>query len=181
VINADWLERLLEHALRPEVGAVGAKLFYPNDTVQHGGVIVGLRGTAGHAHAEHPRHAPGYFARLIITQNFSAVTGACLMVRKSIFAEVGGFDERFILAFNDVDLCLKLRQRGHLIVWTPHAQLYHFESMTRGTDFTDAVNSARFDGEGDLFLSKWSDWIATGDPYYNPNLDLLRSSFTLAG
>src|SRR5262249_21173239 len=98
---------------------------------------------------------------------------------KSVFEEVKGFDERFVVAFNDIDLCLKLRQRGYLVIWTPHAELYHHESLTRGPDVTDAIHAARFEGEGDLLITKWIVWIERGDPYYNPTLDLVRSSFAL--
>jgi GT2 family glycosyltransferase len=178
-INCDWIERMLEHALRPEVGAVGAKLLYPNDTVQHGGVILGLRGTAGHSHTDFPREAPGYHLRLIVTQNLSAVTGACLMTRRAVFEEVNRFDERFIIAFNDLDLCLKMRQRGYRIVWTPYAELYHHESATRGNDFADPIALARYTGEEELFRVKWGDVLEAGDPYYNPNLTLEDGSFAL--
>jgi GT2 family glycosyltransferase len=178
-INSDWLERMLEHALRPEVGVVGAKLYYPNDTIQHAGVIIGLRGSAGHAHADEPRASAGYHRRLVVTQNVSAVTGACLMLRRSVFAEVGGLDERFLLAFNDIDLCLRIRQRGYRIIWTPHAELYHHESLTRGSDVADPIKSARFESEAELFRTRWAAYLAAGDPYYNPNFDLEVRSFAL--
>jgi GT2 family glycosyltransferase len=178
VITPDWLERLLEHALRPEVGAVGAKLYYPDDTIQHAGVVVGIGGTAGHTHLGHPRHSPGYSFRLGTVQNCSAVTGACLMTRKQVFEEVGGFDERFILAFNDIDLCLKIRQRGYAVLWTPFAELYHHESKTRGYETTPQKRQ-RFALEADLFQTKWGHILITGDPYYNPNLTLDNGDFGL--
>jgi GT2 family glycosyltransferase len=178
-INADWLERMLEHALRSEVGAVGAKLYYPNNTIQHAGVILGISGVASHSHPFHSRDSLGYGRRLTVTQNLSAVTGACLMLRKQVYEEVGGLDERLIIAFNDIDLCLKVRQRGYLIVWTPEAELYHHESVTRGHDLADPVRRARLEGEEDLFRGKWLDVLRAGDPYYNPNLSLEDGNFSL--
>jgi GT2 family glycosyltransferase/SAM-dependent methyltransferase len=177
-INPDWLERMLEHALRPDVGAVGAKLYYPNDTIQHAGVILGLGGIAGHSHHWIGRAHTGYLGRLLYIQNVSAVTAACLMMRRAVFDEVGGFDERFPLAFNDVDLCVKVRRKGHHIIWTPYAELYHHESLTRGKD--DAPDKrARFRREVALFAEKWPEVLQAGDPFYNPNLTLLRPDFAL--
>jgi GT2 family glycosyltransferase len=176
--HADWLERMLEHALRPEVGAVGAKLFYPDGGVQHGGVIVGLGGVAGHAHKTWTGDAAGYFHRLVITQNLSAVTAACLMLRREVFEEVQGFDERYILAFNDVDFCLRIRQKGYRIVWTPYAELTHHETKTRGPEDTPE-KQARFASEVHTFQSTWRDVLRAGDPYYNPNLSLDYENFSL--
>lgn len=178
-INADWLERMLEHVLRQEVGAVGAKLYYPNETIQHAGVIIGIGGVASHSHTFHQRESLGYGRRLVITHNLSAVTAACLMLRKKVFEQVGGLDERFIIAFNDIDLCLKIRQQGYLVVWTPHAELYHHESVTRGHDLEDPVRLARLQGEEDLFRGKWLEVLRAGDPYYNPNLSLQDGNFSL--
>jgi GT2 family glycosyltransferase len=178
VINEDWLERMLGYALQPEVGAVGAKLYYPNGTIQHGGVIVGMGGVGAHVHTGAPRECPGYFARLLITQNLSAVTGACLMMRREVFREIGGLDEQFRVAYNDVDLCMRIRDKGQLIVWTPHAQLYHHESLSRGQDDTPEKRK-RFDFESNLFLSRWAQFMEAGDPYYNPNLTLGRCDFSL--
>jgi GT2 family glycosyltransferase len=177
-ISFDWIERMLQYAQRPDVGAVGAKLYYPDNTIQHGGVILGLGGVAGHAHHWYNRSAYGYFGRLIITQNLSAVTAACLMVRRRVFEEAGGFDERFTLAFNDVDLCIKIRRQGRLIVWTPYAELYHHESLTRGEDDTPEKRE-RFRSEVQLFVKKWYPLLEKGDPYYNPNLTLLEPDFSL--
>ena len=178
VINSDWLEAMVEHIQRRDVGAVGAKLYYPDDTIQHGGVIIGIGGVAGHAQKYFKRNDFGYFGRLKITQNLSAVTGACLMIRKDVFSEVGGFDERYILAFNDVDLCLKIRQKGYFIIWTPYAELYHYESKTRG--FEDNVEKQkRFKEEIDLCLEIWSNFLEKGDPYYNPNLTLEKEDFSI--
>jgi len=178
VINNDWLERMVEHALREEVGAVGAKLYYPNGRIQHAGIIVGGEGIAIHLHKFFHRKSYGYFGRLMAIQNVSAVTGACLMIRKKVFEEVGEFDERFSLAFNDVDLCLSLRKKGYLIVWTPHAELYHHESKTRGYEDTPEKR-ARFKVESELFLQKWKEELTSADPYYNPNLNPKRGDFSI--
>ncbi len=171
IINNDWLERMLEHALRPDVGAVGAKLYFGDNRVQHGGVILNLGGVAGHFHVGFSRYDYGYHCRLIVIQNLSAVTGACLMTRREVFDKVGGFDPQFVLTFNDVDYCLKLRQQGYRIVWTPYAELYHFESATRGPDNTPEKQS-RFAGEAEQFRSKWKEVLQAGDPYYSPHLTL---------
>jgi GT2 family glycosyltransferase len=177
-LRADWIERLLEHALRPEVGAVGAKLFYPDGSIQHGGVMLGYGGHAGHCHRFCPGSSAGYCGRLAVVQNFSAVTGACLMMRRSVFEEVGGFDEDFVLDFNDVDLCLRIRQQGYWVVWTPHALLCHHECKTRGRadTFERRALTAR---EAALFTVKWCDRIRRGDPFYSPNLSLEYEDFSL--
>jgi len=168
VINRDWLECLLEHALRREVGAAGAMLYYPDETVQHAGAIVGLDQGVHYQRLE-PRASPGYCNRLVTVQNLSAVTGACLMTRKTVFEEVGGFDETFALTFNDLDLCLKMRQRGYLIIWTPYAELYHHELLTRGRSDT-AARLAHCYYEHLRFKSKWRHVLDKPDCYYNPNL-----------
>jgi GT2 family glycosyltransferase len=178
VINSDWLERMLEHAVRHDVGAVGAKLYYPDHTIQHAGIIVGLCGVAGYCHKFFPGENSGYKGRLKIVQNFSAVTAACLMIRNEVFQEVGGFDERYSLAYNDVDLCLKIREKGYVIVWTPYAELYHDESKTRGYE-DDPEKQGRFQQEKELFRQKWSGVLERGDPYYNPNLTLEREDFSV--
>ena len=131
-IELEWVSAMLEHAQRPEVGAVGAKLLFPNDRLQHAGVIVGIQGKAGHAFWGFPDDDPGYWDFARVVRNYSAVTGACLMIRKSLFEEVGGFDEAFAIAYNDIDLCLRLRARGYLVVYTPYAVLYHHQSASRG-------------------------------------------------
>jgi GT2 family glycosyltransferase len=178
-INRDWLERLLEHAVRPEVGAVGAKLYYPDDTVQHAGIVLGICGVVGHAFRHCPRSSEGYGKRLVTARNVSAVTGACLMVRRDVFREVQGFDERLEIEFNDLDLCLKLRQRGYWNIWTPHAELYHWESKTRGSYADNPTKVARFRRELELFIENWADVLAAGDPFYNPNLTREREDFSL--
>ncbi len=184
VISPEWLSAMLEHAQRRDVGAVGCKLAYPNNTIQHAGVILGVTGTpglpgvAGHSHKHLPNEARGYFHRPHTIQDLSAVTAACMMVRKDVFEKVGGFDENLGVAFNDVDLCLKIRQKGYLIVYTPYAKLYHHESLSRGyEDNPDKQN--RFSGEVRYMREKWGQVIDNGDPYYNPNLSLESEDFRI--
>lgn len=178
IINGSCLEEMLMFAQRKDVGAVGAKLYYSDDTVQHAGVILGLGGTAGHAHKHFGRSHPGYMARASIAQNLSACTAACLMMRRDVFDEVGGLDESFEVAFNDVDLCMKIRKKGYLVVFTSYAELYHYESKSRGNDSTPE-KLERFRGEIDRFKEKWQKQLDDGDPYYNPNLTLTRDDFSL--
>ena len=178
IINGSCLEEMLMFAQRKDVGAVGAKLYYSDDTVQHAGVILGLGGTAGHAHKHFGRSHPGYMARASIAQNLTACTAACLMMRRDVFDEVGGLDESFEVAFNDVDLCMKIRKKGYLVVFTPYAELYHYESKSRGNDSTPE-KLERFRGEIDRFKEKWQKQLDDGDPYYNPNLTLTRDDFSL--
>ena len=178
VISSDWIEAMLEFALRNDVGAVGAKLLYPDATLQHAGVILGIGGVAGHSHKYFPTNSFGYFGRLVIPQNLSAVTAACIMISRKVFEEAGGFDEGYALAFNDVDLCLKIRSLGKLIVWTPHAELYHYESKSRGYEDTPEKQT-RFKGEIDRFQARWGKVLSQGDPYYSPNLSLIKEDFSL--
>ena len=177
-IGPDWLEGLVTAAARPGVGAVGAKLLYSDDTVQHAGIVVGMGGVAGHAHLNYPKDAPGHMQRLQYAQNVAAVTGACLLTPKAVFDGVGGFDEGFVLAFNDVDLCLQILRAGYRVVWTPAAELYHLESKTRGYEDTPE-KQARFKREIDLFHSKWGEFLKSGDPYYSPHFRLDRPDFAL--
>lgn len=177
-INSDWLEEMVRQACRPEIGCVGAKLYYPNDTLQHAGVILGIGGVAGHAHKYFSRHASGYFTRLHLAHNFSAVTGACLLVRKVVFEEVGGLNEEHLaVAFNDVDLCLKVREAGYRNLWTPYAELYHHESVSRGTDDSSAKR-ARANAEATYMRRTWGT-VLDNDPAYNPNLTLSHEDFSL--
>lgn len=178
VITPSWMEEMLMYAQREDVGAVGAKLCYPDDTIQHAGVILGKGGIAGHACQWENRSEVGYIGRLSYAQDMTAVTAACMMVRRDVWDEAGGMDEEFAVAFNDVDLCMKIRRAGYLIVWTPHAELYHYESLSRGKDDTPE-KQARFDLEVALFRRKWGAELAAGDPYYNPNLTLAKSDFSL--
>lgn len=177
VISHDWLEQMAMHALRPDVGAVGAKLYYPDDTLQHGGIILRIGGIAGHAHKTVHRTDLGSFARLQIVHDLSAVTAACLMTRRDVFEEVGGFDEEFVLAFNDVDFCLKIRDKGYSVLLTPFAELYHYESKTRGYEDTPE-KVERFNGECRKWLLKWLEKYPV-DPFYNKNLTQRHENFTI--
>jgi O-antigen biosynthesis protein len=178
VISPDWLNEMLGLAMRPGIGCVGAKLYYPNNTIQHAGVIIGLGGVAGHSHKYFDRSAKGYFGRLKVTQNVTAVTAACLVVKKSVFEEVGGFDEDNLkVAFNDVDFCLKVIEAGYLNVWTPFAELYHHESITRGSE-DDPVKQARFKGEVQFMKAKWGKALAL-DRHYSPNLTLKYEDYSI--
>ncbi len=177
-INPDWLEELVKIAVQPGVGAVGAKLLYADDTIQHAGIVVGMGGVAGHGHLNYPRAAAGHCQRLLFTQNVAAVTGACLIMPREVFRKIDGFDEGFVLAFNDVDICLKVLTAGYRVVWTPDALLYHLESKTRGYEDTPE-KQARFKRECDLFYSKWNDFLKAGDPYYSPHFRLDRHDYAL--
>lgn len=176
VISPEWLEEMAGQASRTSVGAVGAKLLYANDTIQHGGVVL-VGGVAGHSHPYFPADSPGYFGRLWSVCNYSAVTGACLMTRKSLFERVGGFDETLSVAFNDVDLCLKLKQAGFHNVWLPQVQLYHYESKTRGLDDTPE-KVTRLQREIQIMQQRWGELLRR-DPCYNPNLNSNQGDFAL--
>lgn len=179
VISPDWMEQLLMYAQRKDVGAVGAKLYYADNTIQHAGVVIGLGAhrSAGHTHYKMPREHLGYMGRLCYAQDVTAVTGACLMVKKSIYEEVDGFDESFTISLNDVDLCLKIREKGYLNIFTPFAELYHYESKTRGMEEGEKLR--RYERECAHFRDKWKEQLDAGDPYYNPNFSLDYSDFTL--
>ena len=177
VITPDWLEQMLMFAQRGDVGAVGAMLYYPDDTIQHAGVILGIGGVGGHSHKYFKRGDYGYASRLTIAQNLSAVTAACILMPRRVWEEVEGLDEGYAVAFNDVDLCLKIRKAGYLIVWTPYAELYHYESKSRGYE-DSPEKQERFKGEIDRFLAKWRKELDAGDPYYNPNLTLIHEDFS---
>ena len=180
VITVNWMEELLMYAQREDVGAAGAKLYYGNKTIQHAGVVLqlGAHRTAGHSHYGQSREKLGYMGRLCYAQNVSAVTGACLLVKKSLFKEVGGLDESFAISLNDVDFCLKLREKGLLNVFTPFAELYHYESVSRGLD-DSGEKAERYNRESAHFREKWKNVLEKGDPYYNPNFSLDRSDFAL--
>lgn len=179
VITPEWLEEMLGHAVQPWVGAVGAKLWYPNKTLQHGGIITGLVGIAGHAHKFFEENNPGYFGRAGLQQSFSAVTAACMLVRRSTYLEVHGLDEEHLqVAYNDVDFCLRLIEAGYRNVWTPYAELYHHESLTRGYEDTPE-KQLRFQKEITYMQQRWGD-ILPQDPVYNPNLTLESEDFALA-
>jgi glycosyltransferase involved in cell wall biosynthesis len=179
VISPDWLTEMVSHAIRPEVGAVGAKLWYSNDTLQHGGVILGLGGVAGHAHKYISKQNPGYMRRADCIQSFSAVTAACLVIRKSIFESIGGLNEIDLqVAFNDVDFCIRVREAGYRNIWTPYAELYHHESATRGVDDTPA-KIERFEREIEYMRSHWTTALKS-DPAYSPNLTMDHEDFGYA-
>lgn len=177
VISPDWLAEMVSQALRPGVGAVGARLWFDNDTLEHAGVIL-VGGVAGHAHRQLPRGHAGHGGRAEALQRFSAVTAACLVVRRDRFEEVGGLDETLAVAFNDVDFCLKLDRAGYRNLWTPYAELYHHESLSRGYE-DNAEKRARFDAEIALMQSRWGETLLK-DPAYNPNLTFVREDFGLA-
>jgi len=179
VIEPTWLEAMLEHSQRDEIGCVGAKLYYPNDTVQHAGVIIGLGGYAGHSHKMYPRDNPGYFNRLNAIQNLSAVTAACLMIKKRIYQELDGMDEiNFKVAYNDVDFCLRVLEKGYLNLFTPYAEMYHHESISRGYE-TTPEKIARFQTEKEALSQRHKHILTQGDPYYNPNLTQDKEDFSL--
>ncbi|KAG8150528.1 glycosyltransferase family 2 protein [Burkholderia catarinensis] len=179
VISPEWLSEMVSIAMQPGVGAVGAKLLYPNDTVQHAGVVLGLGGVAGHVHKHIPRRSFGYFGRASLISSFTAVTAACMIVRKSVYREVAGMNEQNLsVAFNDIDFCIRLREAGYRHVWTPYAELYHHESATRGYE-DDPVKQARFAGEVEYMQTHWAE-LLRDDPSYSPNLTLNDEDFGLA-
>lgn len=180
VITLDWMEELLMYAQRKDVGAVGAKLYYEDNTIQHAGVVLGLGAhrTAGHSHYRVSYNNLGYMGRLCYAQDVMAVTGACLMMRKSLFEQLGGLDESFAVSLNDVDLCIRAWKAGCVNVFTPFAELYHYESVSRGLD-DQGEKAQRYNRESEAFRAKWKDLLEQGDPYYNPNFSLDRSDFAL--
>ncbi|MCD8196959.1 MAG: glycosyltransferase family 2 protein [Lachnospiraceae bacterium] len=178
-ITPDWMEQMLMYAQRADVGAVGAKLYYADNTIQHAGVVIGLGAhrSAGHTHYKMPREHLGYMGRLCYAQDVTAVTAACLLVSRRIYDEVGGLDESFTISLNDVDFCLKIREKGYLNIFTPFAELYHYESKTRGLEEGEKLR--RYEKECEHFREKWKAALEAGDPYYNPNFSLDYSDFTL--
>ena len=178
VINNEWLGELISHAQNPQVGCVGAKLYYPSGLIQHAGVVLGIGGVAGHVYKGMSKSYPGYFGRALLQQSKSAVTAACLMVKKSIYEEVGGFDEKLAVAFNDIDFCIKVKSMGYTNVWTPFAELIHHESLTRGKEDTPE-KKLRFQKEVLLMKERWGYELAN-DEFYNPNLTLEFEDYSLA-
>jgi GT2 family glycosyltransferase len=162
VISQNWIEKMLEQSIKPEVSAVGALLFYLNDTIQHAGVLIGVGGITSHAFEGLPKTDSGYKGLVQTVRECSAVTGACMMIKKVLFEEVGGFDEKLAYSFNDVDLCLRLREKGYLIIYTPYSRLYHHGTASR--PFTEDDEEIRY------FVKRWHDLIINGDPYYDQNL-----------
>lgn len=178
IINSNCIKELLVYCTRSEVAAVGAKLYYDDGTIQHAGVIIGLGGVAGHAFVGAPNDTPGYFCRAIVPQYMSAVTAACMMVKRSVYEEIGGLDEGYAVAFNDVDFCMKIHKAGYKIVYNPRAELFHYESKSRGYDDTSEKH-ARFMREAQRFQERWGEELYYGDPYYNPNLSLDYNDFRI--
>ena len=178
VITPDWLEKLIARVQLEGVGAVGPMLYYPNETIQHAGVTLGIAGGAGHAFIGLPKGSAGYFGRAALEQDLSCVTGACVVVRKSVFQELNGFDENFAIAFNDVDLCIRMRQAGWRIIWTPQVEMYHHESASLGRH--DAPErKGTYEPEVALMRKMWGE-VLDNDPFYNPNLSLSSNDSALA-
>lgn len=178
VISEGWMTFMLGNCQREEVGIVGAKLYYPDDTIQHAGTIIGIGGIAGHAFLNMPRSRTGYLHKASIQLNVSAVTAACMMMKRSVFESLQGFEERLSVAFNDVDLCLRTVQAGYLVVYLPWAQLYHYESRSRGAEDSEE-KIRRFQGEIEFMRSRWIGLLKSGDPYYNKNLTLSKWNYSL--
>ena len=178
VIGKDWLGEMLANCQRKEVGIVGAKLYYPNGQVQHAGVIVGIRGIAGNMFRGLPKGYSGYLHKASTQQDLSAVTAACMMVKRSVYEEVGGFEEQLAVAFNDIDFCLKVRRCGYLVVYDPYVKLYHYESRSRGAEDNEE-KIRRYQCEIDYVRRNWSEIMEKGDPMYNPNLTLVKCDYSL--
>ncbi|HIZ22581.1 MAG TPA: glycosyltransferase family 2 protein [Candidatus Blautia faecigallinarum] len=178
VITPDWMEEMLGVCQREEVGAAGAKLIYPDNTIQHAGCVIGIGGIAGHMFVDMPAERSGYLHKASLLQDMSAVTAACMMIKRSVFQKVKGFTEELAVAFNDVDLCLKVRREGYLIVYDPYARLYHMESKTRGAEDSEA-KMRRFQTEIEYMRCHWLDILKKGDPYYNKNLSLTKWNYSL--
>jgi len=177
IITPNWIEEMLMYSQRNDVGAVGIKLYFSNRSIQHAGVVLGIEGTAGHIHYGASYNSAGNMGKLHIAQNISAVTAACMMVRRQVFDEVGFFEPEFKASYNDVDLCLKIRKAGYLVVWTPYAEAYHLESRSRGYN-TTSDKKRHLAHEMDLFKEKWNKVIAEGDPYYNCNYSLENAGYS---
>ena len=178
VLSPDWLQEMLMYAQREDVGAVGAKLYYPDGTIQHAGIGLGIKMLAGHYHRGFPKENPGYAGRLVYAQDMSAVTAACMMIPRKVYEEMDGMDESFSVVFNDVDLCLRIRASGRLVVWTPWAELVHYESKSRGPDEDTPEKKAFFLRETNRFQRKWNRELTAGDPYYNVNLTREKEDFS---
>jgi GT2 family glycosyltransferase len=179
VIHRDWLIELVSQVCRPGVGVSGALLYYPNGTIQHAGVLLGIGGVAGHAHITWPRGTPGYFGRAELVQRLSCVTAGCMLVHRDLYLRLGGLDEvNLKIAFNDVDFCIRVKEAGYGVVWTPYAELFHHESASRGSDMAPD-KAARFRAEAEFMREKWAP-VLDNDPAYNPNLILLGSPFEIA-
>ena len=178
IINEDCLEQLLGYCMRSDVGAVGARMYYEDDTIQHAGVVIGFGGIAGHCFVLQPRGTTGYCHRIICAQDYSAVTAACMMVKREAYEKVGGLSEEFEVAFNDIDFCLKLGRAGYHIVYNPYAELYHYESKSRGAE-DSPEKTARFQREIEYMRNHWIGILKNGDPYYNPNFSSVYNNYSL--
>lgn len=178
IIHPDCLGQLLGYCMREDVGAVGARLYYEDGTIQHAGVVLGFGGIAGHTFIGFEHNANGYFSRIICAQDYSAVTAACMMTKRSVYEAVGGLTEELVVAFNDIDYCMKVREMGKLVVYNPYAQLYHYESKSRGLE-DSPEKLERYYREMKYFVNKWKQCLDNGDPYYNPNLTLSKADFSL--
>ena len=178
VITPNWLEEMVMYAQQKRVGCVGAKLLYPDDTIQHAGSGCGIGGVAGHLHKYFPAASDGYMGRLNYVQDVYGDTAACLRIRREIYQELNGLDESYAVAFNDVDFCVRVREAGYTNVFTPFAQLYHYESKSRGME-DNPEKQKRFQGEVLRFQARWGDLLAKGDPCTNPNFDIQREDFAL--
>lgn len=178
VISPDWIEEMLGFCQRPDTGIVGARLYFGNNTVQHAGTVIGIGGIAGHMFTDMPRERSGYMHKAAIIQDLSAVTAACMMVRRQVFDEVQGFEEQLSVAFNDVDFCLRVREKQYLVVYDPYVELYHYESKSRGAeDSKEKVR--RFQSEIEFMRCRWETLLKKGDPYYNKNLSLVKWNYSL--
>ena len=178
VIEPEVIRELLGYGMREDVGVVGARLLYQDDTIQHAGVVIGFGGIAGHTFIGLHQAENSYFHRAMCAQDYSAVTAACMLSKKSLFQQVGGFREELAVAFNDIDYCLKIRALGKKVVYNPYALLYHYESKSRGLEDTPE-KVERFNREVARFIGYWPEIVIGGDPYYNPNLTLRKSNFAL--
>jgi GT2 family glycosyltransferase len=177
VITPDWIEGMVEQAQRPSIGAVGALLLFPDDTIQHAGVIGGIFYSCGHSHKRFKLGDTGYFNQLNTVNNYSAVTGACIMCRHEVFDEIEGFDETFAVNYNDIDLCFKMIAKGYHNIYLPHVMLYHYEAKTRGYDLLNDSKKARLFCEGKYFQTKWK-LLIEHDPCYNPNLTIEKEDYS---
>lgn len=178
VISSDWIVAMVEQVQREEIGAVGGLLLYPNNSIQHAGVVLGICGVANHGHRHFADHVPGYFSQLITVNNYSSVTGACLMCKRNVFEQVGGFDEQLAVAFNDIDLCLKMVEQGYRNVYLPHVKLYHHESKSRGLDGISAEKLCRLQRESAIMQQRWQKYL-DHDPCYSPNLTRTSENYDL--
>ena len=178
VITPKWIEKLLGNCQREEVGIVGSKLYYPDHSIQHAGIIIGLGGVAGHAFLNMPGSRRGYFHKASIQMNYSAVSAACMIIKQSLFKQLGGFEEKLAVAFNDVDLCLRTVKAGYLVVYHPHVEMFHYESKSRGKEDNNE-KIRRFQGEIEFMRTRWGSLLKKGDPYYNENLTLSKWNYSL--